>query len=198
MAVLKAFPQAALYAFEPHPATFRGRRAKLGNRAHLNEFALSAAVGQTNLYNRNDLDGFEHATMCPEVIAALHKRTAIPTSVKMSTIDTFAETHKIDRIDFLKIDTEGHELEVLRGARGLLNAGKIRYVQFEFNKMNSASRVFLADFRALLTGHRLFRMLPSGPAPVDLAPLTSEVFAFQNLLAVPIDEESRWRRLSGG
>ncbi len=54
--------------------------------------------------------------------------------------------------------------------------------------MNAVSRVFLRDFRKLLTGHRLFRILPNGFLPVDSFALTAEVFAFQNILAVPTAE----------
>jgi FkbM family methyltransferase len=35
-------------------------------------------------------------------------------------------------IDFLKIDTEGYDLKVLKGAESLLKRGRIRFVQFEY------------------------------------------------------------------
>ncbi|MEP7071750.1 MAG: hypothetical protein ABI839_05140 [Verrucomicrobiota bacterium] len=54
--------------------------------------------------------------------------------------------------------------------------------------MNVVSRVFLSDFVSLLPRHRLFRLLPRGLLPIENIPLTREVFAFQNLLAVPLDE----------
>ncbi len=37
-----------------------------------------------------------------------------------------------DVIDFLKIDTEGYELNVLKGCRNLLSEKKIRFIQFEY------------------------------------------------------------------
>ena len=50
-----------------------------------------------------------------------------------TTLDTFVEQHGIKNIDFLKIDTEGFELEVLQGAKQLLSEGKIGTVIFEYN-----------------------------------------------------------------
>jgi FkbM family methyltransferase len=37
-------------------------------------------------------------------------------TVKLSTLDDYCEKNSIDRIDFLKMDVEGHELKVLKGA----------------------------------------------------------------------------------
>jgi FkbM family methyltransferase len=42
--------------------------------------------------------------------------------VPSMTLDTLAREHKIDRIDFLKIDVEGAELLVIRGALGILQS----------------------------------------------------------------------------
>ena len=46
--------------------------------------------------------------------------------VQIRTIDAFALEHKIDAIDFLKIDTEGYELNVLNGAERMLREKKIK------------------------------------------------------------------------
>ncbi|MCB1205179.1 MAG: FkbM family methyltransferase [Verrucomicrobiae bacterium] len=40
--------------------------------------------------------------------------------VETSTLDEFCSHHGVDRVDFIKCDVEGHELEVLEGARGTL------------------------------------------------------------------------------
>ena len=38
------------------------------------------------------------------------------------------------RFAFIKIDTEGFDLKVLHGMAGVLRAGRVRVVQFEYNK----------------------------------------------------------------
>jgi hypothetical protein len=51
--------------------------------------------------------------------------------VQVATIDEFCRVNRIGRIDALKIDTQGTELEVLRGAAGMLSEGRIRVIYTE-------------------------------------------------------------------
>ena len=51
--------------------------------------------------------------------------------VETETVDHFCAAHGIDHIDILKADTQGYELEVLTGARGLIDAGRIRALLVE-------------------------------------------------------------------
>jgi FkbM family methyltransferase len=56
--------------------------------------------------------------------------------VKTNTIDNFCKKNKIIKIDILKIDVEGSELEVLKGSKKILN--KTHFIQLEIyqNKKN--------------------------------------------------------------
>jgi hypothetical protein len=73
---------------------------------------------------------------------------------------------------------------VLHGAEGLLKTGRIKIIQFEFNEMNLVSRVFMRDFVELLQDYKFFRLLPSGMLSLSYTPLTSELFAYQNIIAI--------------
>ena len=55
--------------------------------------------------------------------------------VKTITLDKWAEQNKINSIDFLKLDTQGTELEILKGAEHLLASGKINVIKTEFSMM---------------------------------------------------------------
>jgi FkbM family methyltransferase len=57
------------------------------------------------------------------------------TTVQVSTLDNFCSSKKIRNIDFLKLDVEGFEKQVLEGARKLLSAGRIKYLSFEISKI---------------------------------------------------------------
>ena len=91
---------------------------------------------------------------------------------------------KIKEVKFLKIDTEGNELNVLLGAKRLLKENRIETIQFEFNEMNVMSRVFFRDFLELMPDHTFYRLLPAGLLPIGkYSPLTNEIFAYQNVIA---------------
>jgi hypothetical protein len=88
-------------------------------------------------------------------------------------------------IDFLKIDTEGHELAVLKGAKNLIAQQKIQLIQFEFNEMNVVSRTYMRDFVELLSNYQLHRVVPDGYFPLNNCVQDIEIFGFQNILAIP-------------
>ncbi|KAH9261078.1 hypothetical protein BASA81_000782 [Batrachochytrium salamandrivorans] len=56
-------------------------------------------------------------------------------SVPVLTVDEVVSRHKLDHVDVLKIDTEGHDPLVLLGASNLLAKHQVTLVIFEYNKM---------------------------------------------------------------
>ncbi len=82
------------------------------------------------------------------------------------------------------MDVEGGELAILEGAHQLIKEARLGVIQFEFNEMNIISHSFLHDFRKLLPNYRIYRLLPAGLLPLPEDPLLSEIFGFQNLVAI--------------
>jgi FkbM family methyltransferase len=179
---------ADIYSFEPHPQTFE----KLNNRAaSLNakafDYALSSSTGTIKFYDYVGSDGgsTEHASALKEVIEDIHHKQSIEYEVKSIRLDDFVKQHSIQKIDLLKIDTEGFEMEVLKGAKNLLDQKRIDLIQIEFNEMNVVSRTYLRDFMQLLPDYRFFRLMRDGLLPLDnYFAGYHEIFAFQNILAV--------------
>ena len=54
-----------------------------------------------------------------------------PETITLETIAGFTEKHRLETIDFLKIDTEGFDLEVLAGAAPLLQQQRVHFVLSE-------------------------------------------------------------------
>ena len=85
----------------------------------------------------------------------------------------------------LKVDVEGHELAVLRGAQGTLARDCIALVQFEVGPTTLAAGNSFWQFWELLSPrYRLYRILPDGLAPIDRYREQDEVFLTTNYLAV--------------
>ncbi len=184
-AILSIAPTAQIYCFEPHPGNLRHLEATLGGRVTVVPAAVGSRLGTAELYDYAGGAGSSHASLHKDVFEKLRQQPYQSLCVKMTTIDDFIDEHKIGAILLLKVDVEGHELEVFRGATKVIRAQKVDTVHFEFNEMNVITRVFLADFFALLPGFAFYRLLPDGWIPITDRP-TENVFAFQNLVAVRI------------
>jgi FkbM family methyltransferase len=186
-AVVQANRNARVFAFEPHPQTY-GRLVKLApSKAKIIAInaACGSARGRLTLFDREGSFGTTHASLHEGVLKRAPDQKTDQTIVEVLDLDTFAAEKKIPVIHLLKIDTEGHELEVLKGASTLLSEGRIKAIQFEFNEMNVVSRVFFKDFRDLLPEYKFFRMVRDGLIPLDpYSPFRCELFVFQNIVAL--------------
>jgi len=87
-------------------------------------------------------------------------------------------------IDLVKIDVEGHELQVLEGFGEALT--RTRVVQFEFGGTHIDTRTFFRDFWVFFAERSfdLYRLAPCGPVPVRAYREADEAFVVTNYLAV--------------
>jgi FkbM family methyltransferase len=76
---------------------------------------------------------------------------AVPCQVEVTTLDIALPANDIDFVDVLKIDVEGFDLLVLRGARSLLVEHRVGLVQFEYNQMWLGAGSTLREAIDLLT-----------------------------------------------
>lgn len=186
--VLTMNENAQTFAFEPHPATYSRLLSKtsgLKNVTPVNA-ACGSAAGKFVLYDYAGSEGTEHASLHSRVIEEIHKGQSDQHIVDVVDLDTFSAQYGISLIHLLKIDAEGHELEVLKGAANLLCENRIRAIQFEFNEMNIVSRVFFKEFYDLLPNYKFYRMVRDGLIALDpYSAINCELFAFQNVVAFP-------------
>jgi FkbM family methyltransferase len=132
LAALAAEPDAVVHAFEPTPeiADRLVAAAQLNglDRLHVHRTAVSDAIGQAALRRwRGELgtnEGMNFITAAHEPGCEL-----VPTV----TLDAFCAARGIIRVDLLKIDIQGNEHLALAGARGLLQAGRIKTIFTELN-----------------------------------------------------------------
>ena len=176
---LATVPSARILAFEPGHEAQKHYRAAISDRAQLLGYGLGDVDGDLELFT-SPLDLGLAST-----IHRHHDRvTWQPSgSVSIRRLDSVATELGLDRIDLLKIDVEGGELAVLRGARGLLEGGRIGRVQFEFGGTAIDGRIYLRDLVAELPGFELYRILRDGLIRVTYSELW-EVFTTTNYLAV--------------
>ena len=108
----------------------------------------------------------------------------------VTTVDEFSSQNKIDRIDVLKIDTEGFDLVVLEGARSMLQKRAIKFIYVEFNDLQPKEGIFggaLMPFDTLLQEYG-FRFIASYN---DYISLHGELFSVNNALFALTPAESK-------
>ncbi|VVB53202.1 Hexuronic acid methyltransferase AglP [uncultured archaeon] len=181
------FSTARIYAFEPNKNTFE---LLYKNLSHLDIHCVNSGLGskikKEKIYTYSDDKSSEHATIYKDVFHDLHKAAdrIVEIECEVTTIDWYCDTNNIDYVDFLKIDTEGNEFEVLMGGTNMISKNKIGIIQFEFNEMNIISRVFLRDFYKLLGEYNFYRLDSDKLIPLFEYNSTNEIFKFQNFLAI--------------
>lgn len=136
---LDAFPAAELYCFEPMPQTFAELDAKLPDepRVHRVQLALGASRGTGAMKSTQSRS--TGASLVPSMPDASSRDEDLVT-VTVEPLDGFCAAEGIEHIGYLKIDTEGHDLEVLKGADRMLGDHRIDIVQVEAG-MNRDNRL---------------------------------------------------------
>lgn len=138
------FPRGVAHVFEPSAAHFEATTKALGGSAVLHNVALAGEPGEATLYKDAPMSGL--ASLTKRNLAHRGITMDAAETVKISTVDAMIAEAGLDRVDLLKVDVEGHELDVLRGAEQAMRGGMIGLVQFEFGGANLDTRTNLRDF----------------------------------------------------
>ena len=130
-------PDTTIHAFEPLEKPFLTLK-----NSNLNSYnmAVSNTSGTKTFYQNvmDETSTFEwpgrnttQEFIKRLVLLSSKRNFYVSIQVQCTTVDETCEFHKIDSIYLLKIDTEGHELNVLLGAKNVLSKRKVFLVQVE-------------------------------------------------------------------
>ena len=188
-AVLKARrgQNLSLHLFEPSAANVSGLRERYGTLAssnvqvRINAMALGEEDGVGTLFS--DTPGSDIASLHDLKIPIRPFQEEARESVQVMTLDRYLMEQDITSVDWLKIDVEGGEYQVLKGAQQSIRDGMIRYIQFEFGAGNITSRVFFHDFWVMLSPYYHFsQVLKGGLVSIPLYSSEWEIFRTCNYL----------------
>jgi FkbM family methyltransferase len=178
-------PACTIHAFEPAAGTFRILNSNVKRNQGRRVYAQQLAIA--------DCDETVRFSNDPRIsqnnrILTRAADDGMSCEVRATSLDAFCSVHDIGKIDFIKIDCEGVEPLVLRGARRLLREQRIRAALVEVAPRNLQAYAFtIADLCDALAGtpyafHRLEEYGAPGPC------LTADemaVMGSEDLLLLP-------------
>jgi FkbM family methyltransferase len=177
-----------LHCFEPSAKTFhRLISNNFSSNVICNNFGLSNVAEQKTLFTFYDCSGEN----------SLYERHGLEDGwgvtsqqgreiVKLMTLDDYCQCNNIEKIDFLKIDVEGHELKVLMGAGNLLKEERVKIIQFEYNRTFIDARTYLADIFVFFDNfnYSLFKIFPKNLKYIKRYDQRLENFQYANYAAI--------------
>lgn len=181
-------------AFEPLPKAFNYLNNLLID--YPNRFiAVNKGVGEINsiLELNYGAEDSEFASFSKEVNNVSYVRNNNVNSISVEVVrvdDYFNDFIKNEiEIDLLKIDTEGFELEVLKGSSQLIDKCKPKFIQIEFNWHQLFKEVSLYKISTLLNNYDTYQLLPYGSGLVkrDVLRPESNIYHFSNFVFIRSD-----------
>jgi len=194
MEVLERKKGCIYHLFEPSPVLFQKLKGNLSREIKrgiivANQYALSDREdplvpyyfypkfpGNSTLYRRGkNVEGPPFSIGTPKL-----------ENIEIRSLDKYCRGHHISHIGFLKIDTEGSEWKVLKGAENLLRNKQIDYIQFEYGECYKDSHSTLEEVYNYLVenGYEVFKILPDRLKYVKQFLKRREDYKWCNFLAV--------------
>ncbi len=189
--VLRVRPDSTVYCFEiiPTTASFLANRLSQASNAKVFAFGLSSQAREIDVHFNPAAD--DASTITPDNTNELFKNSKSRLiRCKTETGDQIVTKLGIPRIDFMKIDVEGHEVDVILGFSRTLDEPVLRpsIIQFEYGVTYIPAHRTLSDVYDLLQprGYSIGRIYPKGVAfkPYELG---DEHYRMGNYLAVRSD-----------
>lgn len=161
-----------VFAFEPMPNTcdilnYNIRLNKLKNITSIN-VALSDRIGFAEIYDNI------HINRGAASLYSEKKENGI--TIPLDTLNNIIYKYKIDKIDLIKIDIEGSEISMLKGAFNVFNLERKPIICIEFSReVKSENSVdSLYDILKIELNYELFKQLKGKDTPTPLVPIKSK------------------------
>ncbi len=146
-------PSGAVWSFEPAMATAACLQASVKDngldQVQVVRSALSNRTGEARLALENSAD-------LNQLVADTDARENVET-VPLTTLDAAAEQFGWDNIDFIKLDAEGEEVNIIRGGREFLER-QSPLIMYEFRHQGIYNTHLIEEFQK--RGYKSYRLIP--------------------------------------
>ena len=150
------FPDARIHSFEPTSRVFINLLENVESSENIT--AVNVALGSENTLKTLHINELSTLTSFCTHTCGMGKEIG-EERVKVVTLDCYASENSVETIDLLKIDTQGYEVEVLKGASELMVENRIRVIYVEVNFVQLyRDQAYFEDVYLLLRRHN-FRLI---------------------------------------
>ncbi|NER29572.1 MAG: FkbM family methyltransferase [Symploca sp. SIO1C4] len=126
--LINYFPDSYIYAFEPVPSTFKELLRNTNNFKNIKPINIAFGDQIDRLPITTDFLSVYNTFLIDKKQKKSSNEVEETTLVDVETIDNFRQRNNIDQVNLVKIDTEGYEINVLKGAEISLKEQKIDYI----------------------------------------------------------------------
>ena len=154
---LKVFPSAIIHSFEPFADSYEVfiNLHKDSLNVNLNKYALSNDIGSSILNVNKSVD--TNSLLESKKLGASSDKSCVSVGqilIENNTIDNYCLKNNIKEIDILKIDVQGSEIKVLKGAINMLRNGRIKLIYLEtYFKQQYVNQPLFHDISKFLYNH---------------------------------------------
>jgi FkbM family methyltransferase len=174
-AVLLQNPEASIYVFEPARECVEHLRNCFVAQENITimDIGISGREGKASFLTGHKFSGSSRIDSGKEDFQFVDRY-----EVEINTIDNIHKNADHDLIDILKIDVEGGEFDVIKGAIQTLRTKKINNLLFEFGGGNGRPKYFFYEIYDFLKniGYSTYRLTPGG----RLIPITYDARIDEN------------------
>ena len=185
-------------SFEPLPEAFKELKKiefSYPKRLKVFNFAIGECCENQKLYYSNQKS--EKASLIKDLkkLSFVKDQNINSILVEKKNLDVFDDFFNGQKIDFIKIDTEGFEYEVLKGAQKTLKFNNPKFIQIEFNWHQLIKNQSLFRISQLVDGYDTFRILPKGDKLLHIDPSRPEnnIYHLSNYVFIRKDISNKYK-----
>ena len=180
-AILELSPTSCIHCFEPTRSAFERLVSK--------DFPANVSLNQIGLGDKSSTMNMNIYGESSEINSVYKSATLTPIRIEevdITTVVEYCKENNVRDIYFLKIDVEGHDFAVLKGAYELLLSEKISIVQLEYGSNWITARKYLKDLFEFVDSlpYTVYRIMPFGLMKISSYHPAADNFEHANYLLI--------------
>ena len=185
-------------SFEPLKGAFKKLekiKSQFNSRLEIHNIALGSENTSKNLFYEHEESEKASLISNLEKLSIIKNKNKNKMKVEVKKLDNFKNYFTKKKIDFIKIDSEGFEFEILKGAKDILDIHKPKFIQIEFGWHHLIKNETLYRLSELIYFSDVFRVLPYGNKLLHVDPSRPEnnIYHLSNYIFIRKDISTKYK-----